>query len=56
MIDKTIGTIDKLKLTVLIENSPAYDTYLEGCFGLSLARDVEGGNTAFSALRRRAEG
>lgn len=36
MIDKTIGAIDKLKLTVLIENSPAYDTYLEGCFGLSL--------------------
>jgi len=36
MMDKTIGAIDQLKLTVLIENSPAYDTYLEGCFGLSL--------------------
>jgi len=35
-MDKTVSTIDQLKLTVLIENSPAYDTYLEGCFGLSL--------------------
>ncbi len=36
MTDRQMGTVDRLELTVLIENSPAYDTYLEGCFGLSL--------------------
>ena len=36
MTARAIETVDQFKLTVLIENSPAYDTYLEGCFGLSL--------------------
>ena len=40
MSDKQVGTIDRLELTVLIENAPAYDTYLEGCFGLSLWLDM----------------
>ena len=30
------GLVDKLQVVVLIENSRAYDTYLAGCFGLSL--------------------
>ncbi|MCK5212596.1 MAG: MBL fold metallo-hydrolase [Dehalococcoidia bacterium] len=36
MTAEHVLTVDSLRLTVLIENSPAYDTYLEGCFGLSL--------------------
>jgi len=40
MTDSHIDSIDRLELTVLIENSPAYDTYLEGCFGLSLWLDT----------------
>jgi 7,8-dihydropterin-6-yl-methyl-4-(beta-D-ribofuranosyl)aminobenzene 5'-phosphate synthase len=40
MTERTMGAIDRLELTVLIENSPTYDTYLEGCFGLSLWLDM----------------
>jgi len=36
MTGRSVETVDRLELTVLIENAPAYDTYLEGCFGLSL--------------------
>ncbi len=40
MADRQMETINRLELTVLIENAPAYDTYLEGCFGLSLWLDM----------------
>ncbi|MCK5586120.1 MBL fold metallo-hydrolase, partial [Candidatus Bipolaricaulota bacterium] len=40
-----IGSVDSLKVVVLIENSPAYDTYLEGCFGLSLWLELWSGGT-----------
>lgn len=39
-----IGSVDSLRLVVLIENSPAYDTYLEGCFGLSLWLELKDGD------------
>ncbi len=42
------GSVDRLRLVVLIENSPAYDTYLEGCFGLSLWLELRTGD----AVRR----
>ncbi len=38
-----IGAVDSLRLVVLIENAPAYDTYLEGCFGLSLWLELRSG-------------
>ncbi|MBN1856025.1 MAG: MBL fold metallo-hydrolase [Dehalococcoidia bacterium] len=45
-----IGSVDSLKLTVLIENSPGYDTYLEGCFGLSLWLELRSGDTCKRVL------
>lgn len=45
MTEQRMGMVDRLDLTVLIENSPAYDTYLEGCFGLSLWLDMWKGGT-----------
>lgn len=37
-------SVDSLDLVVLIENAPAYDTYLEGCFGLSLWLELRRGD------------
>jgi len=50
MEDICIGSVDKLKVVVLIENSPAYDTYLEGCFGLSLWLELWTGETCRRVL------
>jgi len=44
------GSVDRLKLVVLIENSPAYDTYLEGCFGLSLWLELYTGESVIRVL------
>jgi len=50
MVDTQMESVDSLKLVVLIENSPAYDTYLEGCFGLSLWLEVWSGDTCKRVL------
>jgi len=39
-----MGTIDKLKIISLIENSPKYDSYLKGCNGVSFWLEVTSGN------------
>ncbi len=39
---ESVKAIDRLRLSVLIDNSPKYDSYLKGCFGLSLW--LEGGS------------
>ncbi len=44
------GSVDKLQVVVLIENSPAYDTYLEGCFGLSLWLELWRGEECLRVL------
>jgi len=44
------GSVDSLRLVVLIENSPAYDTYLEGCFGLSLWLELRSGQSITRVL------
>ncbi len=44
MAHTQIGSVDRLDVVVLIENSPAYDTYLEGCFGLSLWLELWSGD------------
>ncbi len=44
------SSVDRLRLVVLIENSPAYDTYLEGCFGLSLWLELHSGETVRRVL------
>jgi 7,8-dihydropterin-6-yl-methyl-4-(beta-D-ribofuranosyl)aminobenzene 5'-phosphate synthase len=45
-----IGSVDSLRLVVLIENAPAYDTYLEGCFGLSLWLELRSGEALTRVL------
>ena len=50
MEDTRIGSVDRLKVVVLIENSPAYDTYLEGCFGLSLWLELWTGDSCRRVL------
>ena len=50
MTGKSVETVDSLKLTVLIENAPAYDTYLEGCFGLSLWLELRRGGVTRKIL------
>jgi 7,8-dihydropterin-6-yl-methyl-4-(beta-D-ribofuranosyl)aminobenzene 5'-phosphate synthase len=45
-----IGSVDKLNIVVLIENAPAYDTYLEGCFGLSLWLELWNGGECHRVL------
>ena len=43
-----IGTADSVKITTLINNSPKYDSYLKGCFGISFWLEVTAGD-----IRRR---
>ncbi len=50
MKQQQTGSVDRLELVVLIENSPAYDTYLEGCFGLSLWLEVWQGDSVSRVL------
>jgi 7,8-dihydropterin-6-yl-methyl-4-(beta-D-ribofuranosyl)aminobenzene 5'-phosphate synthase len=50
MKDARTGLVDRLQVVVLIENSPAYDTYLEGCFGLSLWLELWTGGTCHRVL------
>jgi 7,8-dihydropterin-6-yl-methyl-4-(beta-D-ribofuranosyl)aminobenzene 5'-phosphate synthase len=50
MEETRIGSVDRLKVVVLIENSPAYDTYLEGCFGLSLWLELWTGDSCRRVL------
>jgi 7,8-dihydropterin-6-yl-methyl-4-(beta-D-ribofuranosyl)aminobenzene 5'-phosphate synthase len=45
-----LGSVDSLRLVVLIENAPAYDTYLEGCFGLSLWLELRAGDALTRVL------
>jgi len=39
-----IATVDKVKIISLVNNSPKYDTYLKGCFGVSFWIEVQSGN------------
>ncbi len=41
---QTIGSVDKLKIVSLIENSPKYDTYLKAVFGVSFWLEVTSGD------------
>lgn len=43
-------SVDRLDIVVLIENAPAYDTYLEGCFGLSLWLELRQGDAVQRVL------
>ncbi len=43
-MEQKIGAVDKLKIICLIENSPKYDSYLEGCFGISLWLEITSGD------------
>lgn len=43
-----VGTADGVKITTLINNSPKYDSYLKGCFGVSFWLEVTAGE-----IRRR---
>jgi 7,8-dihydropterin-6-yl-methyl-4-(beta-D-ribofuranosyl)aminobenzene 5'-phosphate synthase len=45
-----IGQVDRLEITCLIENSPRYDSYLMGCFGLSLWLKVWSGSRRWTLL------
>jgi len=45
-----IDSVERLRLSVLIENAPAYDTYLEGCFGLSLWLELGTGESTRRVL------
>lgn len=37
----SILTVDKLKIITLVENSPKYDSYFMGCFGISFWIEIE---------------
>jgi len=39
-----INHVDKVKIISLVNNSPKYDTYLKGCFGVSFWIEVQSGN------------
>ena len=45
-----MAAIDRAKISVLIDNSPRYDTYLKGCFGLSLWLEIESEGTCKNVL------
>ncbi|MFO7942682.1 MAG: MBL fold metallo-hydrolase [Bacillota bacterium] len=36
-----MDVVERARITVLLENAPKYDTYLKGCFGLSLWIEVQ---------------
>ncbi len=36
-----MNEVERARITVLVENAPKYDTYLKGCFGLSLWIEVQ---------------
>ncbi|MBA7624165.1 hypothetical protein ES703_31571 [subsurface metagenome] len=44
MEQRIIGIVDKLKITCLVENSPKYDSYLKGCFGVSFWLEMTSGD------------
>ncbi len=44
MMEQRIGTVDKLKIISLVENSPRYDSYLKGCNGISFWLEVTSGD------------
>jgi len=39
-----IGSVDRLKIITLINNSPKYDTFFKGCFGISFWLELTSGN------------
>lgn len=43
-MEQRMGTADKLKVISLIEDSPRYDSYLEGCNGISFWVEVSSGD------------
>jgi len=43
-MEQKIGTVDKLKIVSLIENSPKYDSYLKGCNGISFWLEITSGD------------
>ncbi len=44
MMEQRIGTVDKLKIVSLVEDSPRYDSYLKGCNGISFWLEVTSGD------------
>jgi 7,8-dihydropterin-6-yl-methyl-4-(beta-D-ribofuranosyl)aminobenzene 5'-phosphate synthase len=43
-VQQRTGTVDKLKIISLVENSPKYDSYLKGCNGISFWVEVTSGD------------
>lgn len=43
-MNEKIASSDKVKIISLINNSPKYDTYLKGCFGVSFWIEVQSNN------------
>jgi 7,8-dihydropterin-6-yl-methyl-4-(beta-D-ribofuranosyl)aminobenzene 5'-phosphate synthase len=43
-MNEKIAYVDKVKIISLIDNSPRYDTYLKGSFGVSFWVEVQSGN------------
>ena len=40
----TMGLVDKVRIVSLVNNSPKYDSYLKGCFGVSFWIEVYSGS------------